>query len=92
MKAFELFLDLVTAAFLIMSTFISHKMIVEKMQMKAEKGTVAAQGRKGAIKGGDSDADSDDDSGDEGVPDAVPVTQEKPKVAKAAASMRRRHA
>lgn len=89
-KALELFLDMVTSAFLAMATFVSHKMIVEKMQMKAEKGTISAKDRKGAIKGG---GDSDDESdGDEGAPDAVPISQEKPKVAKAAASMRRRHA
>lgn len=92
-KAFELFLDMVTAAFLFMGTFISHKMIVEKMKMKAEKGTISAKDRKGAIKGG-GDSDSEDDSDDDkGAPDAVPISQEKPKVAKAAAaSMRRRHA
>jgi hypothetical protein len=84
---------MVTAAFLFMSTFISHKMIVEKMKMKAEKGTISAKGRKGAIKGG-GDSDSGDESDDDkGAPDAVPISQEKPKVAKAAASsMRRRHA
>lgn len=87
-----MFLDLVLFAFLAMAVYVSHKMIVEKMQMKAEKSTAAAQGRKGAIKGGDSDADSDDDDGDDGAPDAVPISQEKPKVAKATASMRRRHA
>jgi hypothetical protein len=69
---------MVLSAFLFMGTFISHKMIVEKMQMKAEKGKISAKDRKGAIKG---------------APDAVPISQEKPKVAKAAAtSMRRRHA
>lgn len=81
---------MVTSAFLAMATFVSHKMIVEKMQMKAEKGSISAKDRKGAIKGGgDSDSGSDDE-GDDAVPDAVPI--EKPKVAKAAASMRRRHA
>lgn len=92
LKTLELFLDMVTSAFLAMATFVSHKMIVEKMQMKAEKGSISAKGRKGAIKGGgDSDSDGSDDEGDDAaVPDAVPI--EKPKVAKAAASMRRRHA
>jgi hypothetical protein len=92
LKTFELFLDMVTSAFLAMATFVSHKMIVEKMQMKKEKGSISAKDRKGAIKGGgDSDSGSDDDEGDDAaVPDAVPI--EKPKVAKAAASMRRRHA
>lgn len=96
LKAFELFLDMVTSAFLFLATFISHKMIVEKMAMKAEKGKISAKDRKGAIKGGgDSDSEeSEDDSDDgKGAPDAVPIQQEKPKVAKAAAaSMRRRHA
>jgi type III secretory pathway component EscV len=87
LKGFELFSDLVLAVFLVMGSFVAHKMILEKMQMKAEKGKVSA----GAIKGG-GDSDSDEDSGED-APEAVPVTQEKPKVAKAAAaSMRRRHA
>lgn len=96
LKAFELFQDMVVSAFLFMATFVSHKMIVEKMQMKAEKGKISAKDRKGAIKGGgDSDSEEDDDSDEDGkgAPDAVPISQEKPKVAKAAAaSMRRRHA
>lgn len=156
-KAFEMFVDLVTTVFMVMATVVSHKMIVEKMQMKAEKGKVGGgksrfaagtsgqpnksgqqtkparrtslnntpttgslhinftsvtacvllcgvlqfpqvSARKGAIKGGDSDDDSDDGSegsGDDakGAPQAVPISQEKPKVvAKASASMRRRHA
>jgi hypothetical protein len=70
-------------------------MIDEKMQMKAEKGKISAKDRKGAIKGGgDSDSEESDSEDDgKGAPDAVPISQEKPKVAKAAAtSMRRRHA
>lgn len=86
-KAFEMFLDLTLAAFLVMGTFISHKMIVEKMQMKKERENVSTD-RKGAQKGG-----SDDDSDDEGVPAAVPLKDEKPKVVKAASrsdTLRRR--
>lgn len=92
LKANELFQDMTAGVLLIMATFVSHKMILEKMQMKAEKNKVS-QDRKGAIKGGDSDSDEDDSEDDKGAPDAVPISQEKPKVAKAAAaSMRRRHA
>jgi hypothetical protein len=78
-----------------MGTFISHKMIVEKMQMKAEKGKISAKDRKGAIKGGGDSDSEESDSEEDGTaaPDAVPISQEKPKVAKAAAaSTRRRHA
>jgi type III secretory pathway component EscV len=89
LKAFEMFLDLTLAAFLIMGTFVSHKMIVEKMQMKKDRSNVRTD-RKDAQKGG---SDDDEDSDDEGVPAAVPLKEEKPKVVKAASrsdTLRRR--
>lgn len=101
LKAAELFLDATLSAFLFLATFVTHKMLVEKMQMKAEKGAALAKQRKGAIRGGgDSDdseaSDSEDEDDDGGAPQAVPLHQEapKPKVAKvaAASSIRRRHA
>eukprot|EP00882_Tetradesmus_deserticola_P024422 GHRQ01026690.1.p1 GENE.GHRQ01026690.1~~GHRQ01026690.1.p1 ORF type:complete len:237 (+),score=87.12 GHRQ01026690.1:163-873(+) len=76
-QAFEMFLDLTLAAFLLMGTFLSHKMIVEKMQMKKEREGAGA-GRIGAQKGG-----SDDDSDGEAAPAAVPLKEEKAKVVKA---------
>eukprot|EP00878_Enallax_costatus_P027633 GHUV01029770.1.p1 GENE.GHUV01029770.1~~GHUV01029770.1.p1 ORF type:complete len:222 (+),score=77.41 GHUV01029770.1:355-1020(+) len=92
-KTLELFLDLTLVAFLVMGTFVSHKMIVEKMEMKKDKRNVKTD-RKDAQKGG-----SDDDSEDaDDAPQAVPLQeQEKPKIAKAAAgskasAARRRHA
>jgi hypothetical protein len=83
-----MFLDLTLAAFLVMGTFVSHKMIVEKMQMKKERDNVKTD-RKDAQKGGS----DDDDSDDERVPAAVPLKEEKPKVVKAASrsdTLRRR--
>lgn len=95
LMTFELFLDLTLGIFLIMSTFISHKMIVEKMEMKKEKENVQTD-RKDAQKGGsDDDVDEDDD---DAAPDAVPIkNEEETKVVKAAATSktaaaRRRHA
>jgi hypothetical protein len=88
LKAFEMFLDLTLAAFLIMGTFVSHKMIIEKMQMKKDRSNVRTD-RKDAQKGGS----DDDESDDEGVPAAVPLKEEKPKVVKAASrsdTLRRR--
>lgn len=81
------------SAFLIMATFVSHKMIVEKMQMKKEKKHVSTD-RKGAQKGGNDDEASDEA---DDAPDAVPLQEEKPKVIKATATSktaaaRRRHA
>ncbi|KAF6260537.1 hypothetical protein COO60DRAFT_1505809 [Scenedesmus sp. NREL 46B-D3] len=87
MKGFEMFLDLTLAAFLVMGTFVSHKMIVEKMQMKKERESVRTD-RKDAQKGG-----SDDDGDDEGAPAAVPLREEKAKAVRAASrsdALRRR--
>lgn len=98
LKTFELFLDLTLAAFLAMGVFVSHKMIVEKMDMKKEKKHVKTD-RKDAQKGGSDDSDSsDEDSDADAAPQAVPLQQEeKPKVARSAAASktaaaRRRHA
>jgi hypothetical protein len=92
LKGWELFLDCTTASFLFLSSKVMHNMIVEKMEMKKEKGAAGGQ-RQGAIRGGgDSDSDEGGDGG--GAPQAVPLVEDRPKVAKAAAgsSMRRRHA
>lgn len=95
-KTLELFLDLTLLAFLAMSTFVSHKMIVEKMEMKRDKKNVNTDRKDAQRGGGDDDSDSEDADGD--APQAVPLQeQEKPKVARAAASskasaVRRRHA
>eukprot|EP00775_Hariotina_reticulata_P004325 gene4325-4578_t len=93
-KAFELFMDLTLAAFVIMGTFVSHKMIVEKMEMKKEKKNIKTD-REDAQKGG-SDDEEDEDEGD--APAAVPLQgDDEGKVLKAAATTktqaaRRRHA
>lgn len=89
-RAIELFLDLTLAVFLIMGTYVAHRMIVEKMQMKKEKANVMTD-RKDAQKGGGEDDDDDDD---DAAPAAVPLDEDKPKVVKAASRQdaRRRHA
>lgn len=97
-KTLELFLDLTLLAFLAMSTFVSHKMIVEKMEMKRDKKNVNTDRKDAQRGGGDDDSDSEDADGNGDAPQAVPLQeQEKPKVARAAASskasaVRRRHA
>ena len=73
-QAVELFLDLTTGAFLVLSTLVSHKVIVLKMQLKKE----AEEGKKlsGAVK---KDKGSDSES-----------EEKETKVVRAAANARSR--
>jgi hypothetical protein len=92
-KTYELFQDCTTAVFLLMSILISHRMIVEKMEMKKDKDAGLGSGRPVAQQGGGDNGDDAD------APDAVPLAdaEERPRVARAAggakaAAVRRRHA
>ena len=79
-QAFELALDLVLGAFLLMAVLLSHRMIKEKMQLKKE---AAEKGQ--AKRGGDDDGDE--------APAAVPLDDDgdsPDKRVTAKASMRRR--
>jgi hypothetical protein len=73
-QATELFLDLTTGAFLILSTLVSHKVITLKMQMKKE----AAEGKK---ESGTAKKEKDSDSETE---------EKETKVVRAAANARSR--
>eukprot|EP00879_Flechtneria_rotunda_P033332 GHRR01036904.1.p1 GENE.GHRR01036904.1~~GHRR01036904.1.p1 ORF type:complete len:232 (+),score=59.97 GHRR01036904.1:405-1100(+) len=84
LKAFEMFLDITLLLCLVLATIVSHKMILEKMEMKRDKHNVKAD-RKDAQKGG-SDNESDGDDDDKGAPAAASLQEDKPKVAKASST------
>lgn len=83
-QSFELFLDLTLAFFLGMCTFVSHRMILEKME--ANKAAAGGTDKKTDETIGWGDTIEDDDA-----PEAVPLeAEDEPTVVKAAASSRTR--
>jgi hypothetical protein len=80
----ELTVDMVLAAFMIITVVISHRMIQEKMQLKKEAAERGAGKRAGDAGPGGSGGDGDE------APQAVPLDDDEDRRVTAKASTRRR--